>query len=753
MEPGRIRVFGDFSIRSGVSCGGDFRQGASVMSGGSWIYRFGDIEVDPLAHRVTRQGIDLGLEPKAFAVLLALLEESGKALARDDLLDRVWGHRHVTPGVLNRVIGHLRKALGDDAENPRFIQTLHSLGYRFVAEVQRISPDTDADQADAATATSAPAPTTAGPPVQTPSTAGRRATDRTSTGTPTSLPASLRRVFRLTPLNIVVAIVALTLVMLVFWRAEPRPSPPAASIAVLPFTSLSSSADDNYFVEGLTEEMRSALAGVVGLKVAASISPGVRESSADARALGAQLGVASILEASIRRQGTRLRINARLSDTSTGFTLWSQAYDREVADVFDTQSRIANEVVAALLGSIPGESEALRKRLTPTRDVEAYDAFLQGMQLLRQANAAEPDNKAIDRFNHALQKDAGFARAQAGICKAEIRKFENLHNVDAFENARIACQRALNMDSSLAEVSLALGDLYRVQGQPDKALQEYARIEYTPGMISEANIGMAKVYAAQKNPKLAQQHFAKAQAASPDDPFVYSETGYQQFLDGDVKRAIASFRKAVQLGPRNADLWLTLGSLLGVDGDTVQAAQALEHSIAIEPSYAALSNLGLIRYQAGDYVAAAALQRRAVELNPVDFMTWGNLGMALKAGSAPAAEVHAAFAQAADLAQRYVHEQSQDARATAALGHYRAELGEAGQARDLLLRAETLGTQAGEVALLNAETLATLGDLAGARKRLARARKEGIPDIAITSNADFRRLGLLEPSTTAPLSE
>ena len=105
------------------------------------IYRFGDIEVDPGAHRVTRMGREVALEPKAYAVLLALLARPGHAIERDDLLDQVWGHRHVTPGVLNRVVAQLRKALGDEAEHPRYIQTLHAVGYRFMAVPEVIVPD------------------------------------------------------------------------------------------------------------------------------------------------------------------------------------------------------------------------------------------------------------------------------------------------------------------------------------------------------------------------------------------------------------------------------------------------------------------------------------------------------------------------------------------------------------------------------------------------------------------------------------
>src|SRR5690606_3912078 len=99
-------------------------------------FRFGDIEVDAASHGVTRAGEPQQLEPKAFAVLLALLERPGELVPRDELLDQVWGHRHVTPGVLTRAIAHLRAALGDDHHHPRYIQTRHALGYAFIGELE-----------------------------------------------------------------------------------------------------------------------------------------------------------------------------------------------------------------------------------------------------------------------------------------------------------------------------------------------------------------------------------------------------------------------------------------------------------------------------------------------------------------------------------------------------------------------------------------------------------------------------------------
>lgn len=721
------------------------------MDAYAWTYRFAEIEVDPAAHRVTRQGIALELEPKAFAVLVALLEHAGKALSRDDLLDSVWGHRHVTPGVLNRVIGHLRKALGDDAENPRFIQTLHGVGYRFLAEVERIG-------ANGAQAAASPSPATVAAPTPFAQTAlsaaagGRRATDNPAVSSEVPARASTKSRRRIASFSILLifalGVLMAGLVMTLDWRSDSHSARPPASIAVLPFTNLGG-ADNDYFVAGLTEEMRSALAGVVGLKVAASITTEVRRNSPDAKALGAKLGVATILEASVRREGNQLRINARLSDTRTGFTLWSESYDRRLLDVFDTQSRIANEVVESLLGVLPAERDALRKRLTPTENVAAFEDYLEGLQLLRQAKAADSGSQAIAHFDQALQKDSGFARAQAGICLAEIHNFENLHSATAYENARIACQRALSMDSSLAEVSLALGDLYRVQGHLDQAIVELQRAADDPITRVRSNVSLAQTYALKHMPELAKKHFAIALAISPKDPYVHAAVGYQHYLDGEVALAIDAYRKAIELDPTDATLWITLGALQLEKGDNTSARHSLERSIAIDPSYAALSNLGLLQYQAGQIGEAVKTQRHALALNPTDFMAWANLGMALSSDPEMSAEAHDAYAQAADRAEDYLRLQPNDARTTAALGLYRAILGNSEQARQLLARAEALNSQVGEVALLNAETFALLGETELARERIDLARRNGIAETNIRSNAVFRRLDLLDSSETS----
>jgi Flp pilus assembly protein TadD/TolB-like protein/DNA-binding winged helix-turn-helix (wHTH) protein len=681
----------------------------------AWIYRFGDVEVEPAAHRIARSGTELGVEPKAFAVLVALLERSGDALERDELLDRVWGHRHVTPGVLNRVVTQLRKALGDDAEHPRYIQTLHSLGYRFIGDVQRI----------------AVVPPSQAAPEQAPS-----ATANIKEG---PAPARKRRIG-----SAVFAVAALAIASLVWTDRNATRTRPPASIAILPFTSLSSSQDDGYFVEGLALEMHDALAGIEGLTVAAQMAPTPANRGADAKTVGARLGVAAVLDVGVRREGDRLRINARLSDTVTGYTLWSHSYDRDMSGVFATQSDIANEVVHSLLGTLPGRNEALTRRLTPTQNATAYEAYLKGLQQLQQADAGSHTDSAIGFFSEALAADTGFARAQAGICRSERGRFEALRDADAFTRARAACLRAEAMDPTLGEVNLALAELHRARGEWSEAVDYYAKVRGDRALAPDVYVGMAKTQAAQGRQDLALADFEHALALRPSDGSIHAEIGYQQYLAGHHEQAIAGYVAALKLQPDEADWWSSLGGIYLTVGDHERASKAFERSIELQPNDAVLSNYGELKYRAGDYAAAAALFRRAVALDAGDFLIWGSLGDALRALPETASQAREPYLRAADMAERYVAIKPDDAKALAALGWYRANLGEAAKARELISRSEALGTERGEVARNNAQTLTVLGDIEQARKRVGAALTGGIAPSTIATDPILRRYSAID---------
>lgn len=715
-------------------------------------FRFDGIVVDAAAHTLVREGREQALEPKAFAVLLALLQRPGELLGRDALLDQVWGHRHVTPGVLTRAIAQLRAALDDDSQHPRYIQTQHALGYRFIGTLEAAAVESVPEPA--------PLPEPGPEPDAVPdsgATVDRLAApvaeaDTTPRDGGAGEPVPTARAPRATAhRGWAFGLVAAVLLATVAWwlREREAAQPPAeATIAVLPFTTLSDARDDRYFAEGLSMELLDALAGVEGLTVAAWRPPEAIDRGQDLQALGRLLGVAMLLDASVRRDGRRLRINARLSDTRTGYTVWSRSYDGDADSIFDTQADIADAVVDALLEVVPEERDSLRRRLAPTRNSAAFGDYLSGLAQLAYRQGS--GNDAGARFRKALATDPAFAKAQAGVCRAALWSFEANYNPAAFESARLACLRARNMDGTLGEVSLAMGDLYRLQGEPGQALKHYESIIDDPALRWQALVGRARVRVDQGQEEQAMQDFRQALQASPGNAQVHAELGYQQFRLGHYPAAVASYRTVVALRPDSSRYWNIYGGLLLAAGDNAAAELALRRSLALEPNEASLSNLGTLRYQAGDYAAAAGFYRRAAELNPADFTYLGYLGDALEADPRTAQQAREAYGRASTLAQRYVDARPEDAKAMAMLGWFRAQLGDREAALHLAEQAHALGHEPGEVAMLNAQTFAVLGLDTRARDALDAARMAGVPEGRIDTHAVFRRTGVAGPAPADP---
>ena len=721
---------------------------AGSTSNGGERYRFGQVEVDVPAHTLSRDGQPQALEPKAFAVLIALLRRPGELLGREELLDEVWGHRHVTPSVLTRAIAQLRGALEDDVQQPRYIQTQHALGYRFIGELQSEAPAIAEEPIRMIDDDSSVQPTVAiqgsdGPAIAQAVAPAVTAPDEhvpTIADSDRELHRAHEHVHRWW---IPAALLAVAIAVVSLWdeRSNPNPnSSPDASIAVMPFENLGSNRDDDYFAEGLALEMHDALAGVQGLTVAAEMSPVVAATrETDVKALGKRLGVATVLDASVRREGSRVRINARLSDTSTGYTLWSKTYDHEMTGVFATQTEIADEVVRSLLGAIPGRSKALAKRLAPTRNVAAFDSYLRGLQQLRLSAVDGNFDHAIGLFKQALAADGGFALAQAGVCRSELFRFDSLRDANAYERARSACAQAEKMDPGLGEVDLALGELHHAHGEFEQAIRYYAKAEADPALKPDAYLGMARTYAAQDRQDQARDYFERARKLRPDDASLLSAIGYWQYSSNHLAEAIESYRKATSLRSGDAELWSSLGGLYVNAGNNKEAAKAFERSIGIQPTDAVLSNYGALKYQEGDYAAAATLFRRALEMDSGDFQIWGYLAEALLADPASASHSREPFLRAAQMAEQYLKIKPGDARALAALGWYRLNLGDAAKARELVARAEALGTERGEVGWYNAQTLSVIGSKEEVAKRMAAARDGGISENMIRTNPFLKR--------------
>jgi TolB-like protein/tetratricopeptide (TPR) repeat protein len=234
-------------------------------------------------------------------------------------------------------------------------------------------------------------------------------------------------------------------------------APVAASAAVLPFTELSGGPDQEYFSDGLTEELITALNQIPDLRVAARTSSfQFKGKQADVRDVGRQLGVATVVEGTVRRQGDKLRVTAQLVSTRDGFNLWSSSYDRDIKDVFAVQEEIARSIAQALRVKLTGRADtALGQR--PTADQRAHDLYLKGLFALNQRTGASLV-EAANYFGQAVARDSSFGRAWAGLASADLLLplYSGVTPDSAWPRSRAAARRALALDRTLVEARSAL---------------------------------------------------------------------------------------------------------------------------------------------------------------------------------------------------------------------------------------------------------------------------------------------------------
>jgi TolB-like protein/Tfp pilus assembly protein PilF len=249
----------------------------------------------------------------------------------------------------------------------------------------------------------------------------------------------------------------------------PVPAPhsaPANTIAVLPFVDLSPDRDQGYFSDGISEEILNVLARINGLQVAARTSSfAFKGQDRDIREIGGLLNVATVLEGSIRKQGDSVRVTAQLIDTSNGFHLWSNNYDRSLEDIFAIQDEIASEIVNELLGSYEGFARA-ETAAPAIASFEAYDLYLQGRALWRQ-RTPESLAEAIVIFERTIELDASYAAAYSGLADTYLllTNYGNMAVATAVEKASPLIQTALQLDGQMSEGFASLGLMYWILGR------------------------------------------------------------------------------------------------------------------------------------------------------------------------------------------------------------------------------------------------------------------------------------------------
>ena len=460
---------------------------------------------------------------------------------------------------------------------------------------------------------------------------------------------------------------------------EPQPR----TIAVLPFLNLSESPDNDYFSDGLTEEILHLLTRVRELRVATGPATfALKGTTQSAAEVAARLGVGVVLEGSVRRDRDRLRVTAKLVDGRTGFQLWSQIYDRRLEEVFAIQEDIARQVVGALELVLSGPSRRELDRPAPA-SLEAYDLYLRGRAALRRPAKVETLEQAARLFEQAIAADGQFAVAFAGLCDAWLARYELTRAAGAYQRAEQACQVALDREPQAAAVYQALGNLHIASGDAARAERELTRAAGLATNPAMALTGLARAQEALNRPAEAEGTLGRARQADPTDWRVARELGRFLFRAGRYQEAGAAYAEVVTRAPDSPGAHSNLGAARYLAGDFEGAAVALRTSLRLGPTHGALSNLGSAAFYLGRYEEAATMFRRAVELTPDDHALWGNLGDALTFAAGRGAEAADAYRRAVGLAERELAINREDDETRSNLARYQARLGNRERARQL----------------------------------------------------------------------
>jgi len=404
----------------------------------------------------------------------------------------------------------------------------------------------------------------------------------TTAPTPAAPMSAARRGRRIGAAAATIVLLAVAATLLLRRPSGAVPSGPPAA-AVLPFVDLSPARDQEYFSDGLTDELITALSQVEGLRVAARTSSfQFKGRNADVREVGRRLGVSTVLEGSVRRAGNRLRVTAQLVSASDGYQLWSEAYDRDPSDVFAVQEEIARAIVAALRLRLGSEADAaLATR--PTEDLAAYDLYLKGRFAWNQRTGPSLQ-QAARWFDQAVAMDSGFARAWAGVADAYLLlpNYANAPQAESWARAKHAATRALALDPNLADA-----------------------------LTSMAYGTMAYEWDWHK----AESGFRAAIAANPNYPVAHH--WYGDFLAGRgrFRESEREFREAHRLDPLSLQIGAELAWVYHLQGRSAEAEAAVRQVLALDPNFSqALFILGQVQIRQGHGREAVATLARAQEL-------------------------------------------------------------------------------------------------------------------------------------------
>jgi len=537
------------------------------------VVRFGTYEVSLQSGEVRKAGLRIRVQQQPMKLLEILLEHPGEVVTREELRSRVW------PGesfgdfdqALNIAIGKLRSALGDSAESPRFIETLPKRGYRFIADVSVV--DTDGRPKRQEPVAGDPPATDPGPKIQ-------------------GIGLAVAPQRRLLPTRWIIAasalVIIVSLAILSVWVFRSRAPAPTGirSIAVLPLENLSGDASQNYFADGMTDELITDLAQISALRVISRTSVMVYKGARKPLPqIARELNVDAVVEGTVLRSGDQVRITAQLIEASTDKHLWSQSYEGELRDTLALQNRVASAIADQIRINLTPQEQAALKNVKVVNP-EAYESYLKGRYFWNK-RTADGLKVALAYFKQAIEEDPKYAQAYSGLADTYALlgdwQYAVMTPKEAFPKAKAAAIKALELDSTLGEAHNSLAFvLDGFDWDFDAAGKEFQR-------------------AIELNPGYATAHHWYAWHLS---------------LLGRYDEAIAEMRKAENLDPLSLIINADLAELLVLAHSDDESIRQSRKTIEMDPNFALAHNqLAQAYLQKQMYDEAVAELKTAVQLS------------------------------------------------------------------------------------------------------------------------------------------
>lgn len=548
------------------------------------VVRFGSYEVSFRTGEVRKAGMRIRIQQQPMKLLEILLERPGEVVTREELRGRVWTGESFGDfdQAVNIAIGKLRSTLGDSAENPRYIETVPKRGYRFIADVSFVDADARPKKPESAAAD-------LGTPELRQKLPGAELADA-----PKGRFLAARR-------TLVTLAVVLTVAIVAAWLFRSRTHTPAGirSLAVLPLENLSGDASQNYFADGMTDELITDLAQISALRVisrtSAMVYKGARKPLPQ---IARELNVDAVVEGTVLRSGDKVRITAQLIDASTDKHLWSQSYEGELRDTLAVQNRVASAIADQIRINLTPQEQAALKSVEVVNPV-AYESYLKGRYFWNKRTADEL-RVALAYFNQAIEQDPKYARSYSGLADTYALlgdwQYAAMSPKEAFPKAKAAAIQALELDGSLGE---AHNSLAFVLDGFDWDLEAAGR------------------------------EFRRAIELSPGYATAHHWYAWHLSLLGQYDEAIAEMRKAQSLDPLSLIINSDLAELLILAHSYDESMQQSLKTIEMDPNFALAHNqLAEAYIQKHMYEKAITELRKAVQLSGDSPTSTANLARA-----------------------------------------------------------------------------------------------------------------------------